>query len=613
MAALRNLFGKDAKLDKLPAELKPLVQEMRLERTAYEAAVKRAEDLSTTMAPLLEQVARVEQRLAGLDKLASQLGELRQGAAVLEEGQRGTQARVAETKSLADSARTALEGMRTQLAEVIASKDELPAILEQLKALGKVRSEASAVEARVNDLAGTFEKVRGQHEKIASEGGAALTRLAGLEQNLQKATARVESFAGRAEGLEKVVEQLQQLLKEVPDAKHELSTLNVLAEYVSRKVSTLESQRDLVDRATQRAERLTELTTQVDRQLQEQHENMKFLERLEKNVEEIKKLHESALDRAAEIDKKHRAIETDGRKLSDEFTAQRDALQKAADRFKFERDGLEALSQRITELRDAVGGVEKRFPALEQARSGLDAVKADAHRLSETTGTLAKEIRELESTAVAAQSAQTLVREFLGSVAELTSRMDALAPARLSRELDERAAQIEQMRSRVAGLERKMVDWDTLEERTERSLDLARERQAVVAVLTTDLQRVFQVADSTLVQVRTVIELQQQIDHRKQALDPILAKLHTLDTQAETLEARRGQFTEAEERLTRLDALLIDLKSTFDNVLGHKEFLERVVETAGNLALQTMQAEAAINTLREAANDVPKGRQSRSS
>ena len=157
-----------------------------------------------------------------------------------------------------------------------------------------------------------------------------------------------------------------------------------------------------------------------------------------------------------------------------------------------------------------------------------------------------------------------------------------------------------------------MADWDTLEERTNQSLAVAKERGAAVEALRADLQRLFDVADSTVTKVRTVVELQQEIDQRRQSLDPVAEQLRTLDRQSQALDERQKQFAEAEDRLSRLDALLIDLKSTFETVLGHKEFLERVVETAGNLALQTMHAEAVISTLRESEED-PKSRRSRSS
>ena len=417
----------------------------------------------------------------------------------------------------------------------------------------------------------------------------------------------VEDGVKRAEALSATVEQLQQLMKDVPDVKRDLSTLNVLAEYVTRKVATLESQKDMVERATQRAERLTELASQVDRQLQQQQENAKFLERLEKNVDEIRKLHEAALQRATDIGKQYESIHVEGHKLATEFAAQRDALKQAAGNFGFDRDGLEALSQRITELRNAVSATERELPALEETRTALSAIEQDGERLRDTVGQLTGQVTALETAAKAARGAQDQVRQLQDTVTELTQRMEALAPESLSEDLDERARQMEEVRARVAGLEKELSDWEALEQRTTRALELAQERREAVAGLKADLQRVFDVADATVSQVRGVVELQQQIDQRQQALDPVLEKLSQLDRQGEALELRQQQFDEAEQRLARLDALLIDLQSTFQTVLDEKEFLERVVETAGNLALQTMQAEAAIATLREA-SETAKGK-----
>ena len=582
MAALKNLFGKDVQLDKLPAELKALIEQMRHERSVYEALVKRSEQLNTAVAPLQQKLSQVEQ--------------FQKTAVTLEQSQRSTQAGLQEVQSLAQSARTELEGLRGPLKEFMAAKKDLPGVLELVKPLGALRGETSAISERVRELSDQVEQVRQHQGRVASESAAAVSRLGAVEDGIK-----------RAEALSATVEQLQLLMKDVPDVKRDLSTLNVLAEYVTRKVATLESQKDMVERATQRAERLTELASQVDRQLQHQQENAKFLERLEKNVDEVKKLHEVALQRATDIGKQYERIDVEGHKLAAEFAAQRDALKQAAGNFGFDRDGLEALSQRITELRNAVSATERELPALEETRTALSAVERDGERLRGTVGQLTGQVAALETAAKAARGAQDQVRQLQDTVADLTQRMEALAPESLSEDLDERARQMEEVRARVAGLEKELSDWEALEQRTTRALELAQERREAVAGLKADLQRVFDVADATVSQVRGVVELQQQIDQRQQALDPVLEKLSQLDRQGEALELRQQQFDEAEQRLARLDALLIDLQSTFQTVLDEKEFLERVVETAGNLALQTMQAEAAIATLREA-SETAKGK-----
>jgi chromosome segregation ATPase len=115
------------------------------------------------------------------------------------------------------------------------------------------------------------------------------------------------------------------------------------------------------------------------------------------------------------------------------------------------------------------------------------------------------------------------------------------------------------------------------------------------------------VADTAITQVRAAADLNEQIGQRRQSLDALAAQLNHVERQAASLDERKKQFAEAEARLARLDAALIDLQSTLQAVLDQKQFLEQVVETAGQLALQTMQAEAAINTLREATENA-KGR-----
>jgi chromosome segregation ATPase len=234
----------------------------------------------------------------------------------------------------------------------------------------------------------------------------------------------------------------------------------------------------------------------------------------------------------------------------------------------------------------------------------VENVSSDVKRLTGSVQGLSKNVSDLQSAHAMAQAAQTRVRELLGTVGELTSRMESLSPAKVSRELDDRAQQLEEVRSRLGALERTRADWDAVIAQTDRSLEQVRERYQAVEVLRTDLQRVFTVADETVKQVRAVVELQQQIEQRRELLDPVLAKLRELDQRGAALDEREKRFAEAEERVARLDALLIDLQSTLQTVLGQKEFLERVVETSGNLALQTMQAEAMINQLRQDGEEV---------
>ena len=114
-----------------------------------------------------------------------------------------------------------------------------------------------------------------------------------------------------------------------------------------------------------------------------------------------------------------------------------------------------------------------------------------------------------------------------------------------------------------------------------------------------ELTRLFGIADSTATQVRTVVALQKEIDQRRTALEEVSSRLRDLDRQGERVEERAHQFEEAEQRLAQLDAHVSGLRATLETVLEQKDFLDRVIETAGALSFQTMQAEGVLTQLRQ--------------
>jgi hypothetical protein len=68
---------------------------------------------------------------------------------------------------------------------------------------------------------------------------------------------------------------------------------------------------------------------------------------------------------------------------------------------------------------------------------------------------------------------------------------------------------------------------------------------------------------------------------------------------ASGMEERRRQVTRAEERLSRADALLVDVRSSLEALQGEKVIVEQAVEKAGSLQFLLKQAETMIEGLRE--------------
>ena len=99
-----------------------------------------------------------------------------------------------------DKARADLDKVRDLVKEVLAVKAELPAVVEMVKPLGAIRSEVGTLGEQVQDVSGRFAKVREEHQKIAGEAAAALSRLAGVEKQIKdaKMPEPVEEPVGRA-------------------------------------------------------------------------------------------------------------------------------------------------------------------------------------------------------------------------------------------------------------------------------------------------------------------------------------------------------------------------------------------------------------------------------
>ena len=187
-----------------------------------------------------------------------------------------------------------------------------------------------------------------------------------------------------------------------------------------------------------------------------------------------------------------------------------------------------------------------------------------------------------------------LLREKLDGAAEAARRAD-----RQLDDLGDRSRRFEEVRAKVERFEQRFAALLGAEESVERALARAAERQATVDAVRDDLTRLFGIADSTATQVRTVVALQKEIDQRRTALEEVSSRLRDLDRQGERVEERAHQFEEAEQRLAQLDAHVSGLQATLETVLEQKDFLDRVIETAGALSFQTMQAEGVLTQLRQ--------------
>ena len=83
-------------------------------------------------------------------------------------------------------------------------------------------------------------------------------------------------------------------------------------------------------------------------------------------------------------------------------------------------------------------------------------------------------------------------------------------------------------------------------------------------------------------------------------LKDVLGQLKQLRETRGKLDERKRQLTQAEERLSKAEALLVDVQSSLSVLEGQKSLVDQAVEKAGSLQSLLRQAEAAIGNMREA-------------
>jgi chromosome segregation ATPase len=536
--AIRRWFGKSVELDALPAELKGLLEDMRRERRAFEAALVRAADVVRVAEGLGDSVAQAQKsseqmsgRLAALDGVSERLRSLQSELDALAAGGRETREQMGETGRLVQAARSEVDALQPRLQEVIGLKGDLAGILVLTT---RIREQ----EGRLHDAMASVEKDREQQEQIGKGVADAASRLTEVQGRLERIASGVDGLTARVEAFTQTATELRQLTTEAPNLKRELGTLRTLAEFVSQKVAALEGQRDAVERATRRADGLTELMAQVDRQYAEQQTNARFLAQLEERVHGLKQLHETLLEQAEEIRRRQGEIEAQGRAQQEAFEGAGAAVQDALSGFAFERDGLAAMHQRVRDLREVVASVEQRLPALDAATAGLTDVEATAQRLGARVATLQEEVAQLEAAAAALGPVREEISRAESQARELVHRTESVSRPAIA-VLDETERRVGELNEAVDGLERRAAQ---VEGHRAALAEMAREidgRQSALDRALAQLDRAVGLRAETA-------ELAERLEHESEALRSRLTQAGDAAARAEL------QWAEIEERSRRL-------------------------------------------------------------
>jgi chromosome segregation ATPase len=245
---------------------------------------------------------------------------------------------------------------------------------------------------------------------------------------------------------------------------------------------------------------------------------------------------------------------------------------------------LETRSQRLESAADRARLLGEE---MEQCQVALDRATEHLARVSGVRQEAAEAAQQLDERA---RTLQTL----LGGVEERATRLGAMAE-----QLETRVARLGMVEKRIAGFEEQLGKWRMVEVDLRRALDQVTGRQATVDALETNIRHMFELAERTTNDAKTVVGAQREIQESKAALDDLLLRSRDVEAMLSKIEERQQQIEDAEGRLARADALLTDIQASLEALHSQKAVVDHVVDRVASLSAEAQQAEALIDRLRE--------------
>lgn len=522
-------------------EVRKTVERFEFENRGLESVNQRVADLRSALGDFETRFGGLSESRQVVAELASQTQDLTTQLRTLtsDVGRLDEEARKVQAlrRDLDEAGRTARD-----VGERVARVEEArPAVEAALRDVDQLRS----THALVKDALEQTRIAASDLVRVRESQTETRTWLAGVEQSLAGLAERTDELRRMAPTVEFVQKQVQR---------------------VNESTSAIEARREFVDDLHRRMGELATLGGTLDERGRELQGRMEAAEQrfvsLAAQAEEAERLGKSMAAVSSGLHQAGRDTEAIGKTVA--------ALEARC-------ESVEALAERTRALREEI---EQRQRALAEATEGLKR----ASELRQEAAASAQDLDERTKRLTAA----------LSSAERQATRVEAL-----STELEDRADNLRFVEKRLGEFEERLARWELVEQEIGRSLEQLAARQSTVDTLQADLERMFRTAEKTAVSVRTITGAQGEIEESRVLLENVMGRLREVREIASGLDDRRRQTTQAEERLARAEALLIDVRSSLEALHGQKAIVDQAVEKAGSLRFLLKQAEAMIEGLRD--------------
>jgi DNA repair protein SbcC/Rad50 len=544
---------------------------------ALEALVARAEAAANdlrSLAPILERAAEfaelrerceeVEQKVAGLERLAGQLNSAEEQVERLIKTQTATEVRLGHAGEGVERLQSQMSGLSDKVETALLLREQVDSFLSLQGPLNSLRTDSETLRTQLSEQAENVARMRTQHDDALTAHRHTTSRLENFDQDFQAATGKLEDVVRRVQSVERALEPINQASTSIPDVQHQLAVLKALADQVAQKTTMLEQEREAIDRAASQIAQLTRMDRELDAWLRRQEEQIRRFGPIEAKLSEVKTIQDKVLSRTEELQGTSQKIEDAQQSARQALTDLREQMRKSSEGFELEHRGLHAVSERIADLRNSVKECEARLAVLDAASQGTAAVQTQVRNVGEQIGDLSKEVTALAQEAARASSLRQDVSRLDNMATELTARM---------RRLDEIRPGVEQAVEQLASLKgtRELLA-DGLEQMRSASEEMSRLREThgetqawlanadvwtrKVQTQVKELSGLEPVVERIRVEVEQVKDSMVQIHSQKELVENVQRTLGEIGSMSAELQDRteglKGRMEAAETRFAQL-------------------------------------------------------------
>jgi chromosome segregation protein len=583
---LKGLRGND--------ELREMLRRIESGKSELNLLVERAEtsarELNRISGPLLETrrtMDVIERRLKTLEEDVSVVDSLRVKLANVEKSSLDLAATQSRVESQLAKASENVERIVDRMVEVEANVDQAQELKQEISEFltheapfRGLRKDADELGRRVRDAGDGLNRLRERQDEMSRSYQQAVARLESLEADQQEAARGTEETSRRAAEIQATLAEMGDAAKEVVDTRHQLTTLNSLADQVAQKTAALEKQRDAIDRAADQASHLAELMREIESGRERHDEYRDALTAIESDLVLLQSQQEAALTRTEEIAAHQKEIETSEQAAARELADLNERLRRNVERFELDNRGLENVSQRIADLRSSLTDCESRFVGLEKSGADVSELSCRANALVAQVNSISGDLQKLSDEGERACALRSDLEGLSESVDSLSGQVGRLEEARpaidaglrdlgnLNRSRETVKENLEQMRSvhnEIMRVREEQSETETWLTNTDGTLKEFRDRVRELFSMRPALESVSR-------EVERASEAMSSIESRREFVEEVHGRLGELGSLAAEIDARSkgmlARMDTVETRFTALSSKAEDAERVADQMEG---------------------------------------------